>query len=213
MVRDGVLLCSSNVVLPEICYETLETNDLVPYDLKLKGPSTILSTIWIVLGVALFFVNRLSSLSLRYNLIGGALLLFSFVADKLTQKSIRLRMFESQEIRTSRRNLTRRSRVIRGSFLIAAFVWIGIVFIGIRLSADIMGVVWILLVMGASLGPDVLLKGQKMPQFVVTESDVGMFVIAGPSHQYLTALASHTGDSWDRLASGQHEGGGTHVGE
>ena len=198
MVRDGVLLCGSTVVLPEICYETLETNDLVPYDLKLKGPATIFSTIWVGAVVVLFFASRLSSFSLR---IGAALLLLLFFADKLAQKWIRLRMFESQEIRTSRRSRTVRSCVIRGSCLIVGVVvYFG--FLSGSVSSDVKYVSLFLLIMGGIVLPDFLLKVQKAPEFTVIESDVDMFVVAGPSHQYLTALASHRGDSWDRLVSG-----------
>lgn len=91
--------------------------------------------------------------------------------------------------------------MIRGSCLIVGVVvYFG--FLTGSVSSDVKYVSLFLLIMGGIVLPDFLLKGQKAPEFTVIESDVDIFVVAGPSHQYLRALASHRGDSWDRLVSG-----------
>lgn len=194
-LRDGVLYCGPNTTLPKICYATLATTGLVPYERKLKRLSFISEGI-VVVGVPALFLSRdaigLSVTEFVLALVG--IFLGAGIIERTVSRSIRLRLYESQAVRESRRKRTFLSYAFKGQAVLVGVGLFWTMMDGTVSSPAIVPASFLAAAIGF-FGPDLLLKGNKAPSLVAMKSEGGLFAIGGLSPEFSSALEAHYRDT------------------
>ena len=190
-INDGDLYCTQTVTLPEICYATLATEGLRPRDMRVKYVSA--------LGVGLAITSSLGGwvatefiqgFSWRAIVVGGVVG-FALMqgVNRLTEITIRIRLYESKEKYRQRRATLRKKRLLTA---IAVLVSAGSLWVMLESQMQSIPVlVFCLSALGFGLPDFIGLKGS-LALFATQrdDSDGQYYRLLGLSPEYIAALAT-----------------------
>lgn len=192
--------CDDSVELPRICHITLQTENLLSFDSKLKCMPDFVGKIWLVFLVVVVAVRWLNLSVVMYLVIafGTGLSL----VGSLATKTVTVRLYETHATRHSRRKTRRLSMLINGSAIVLGLLAMLFV-LETDVSPTFAAIVIFVLVSVPVFAPGMLLDWTTTSKLSVDTNKEGSFRIDGLTDAYLSALQKYQAESWEHGVAGR----------
>ncbi len=193
-IRERFVCCDGSTELPRICHATLETENLSSFDQTLKCAPPFFDKIWPVL-VLLVILSSWLNLGRAIELGAVVVMVGLGLGGSFFTKVVKIRLYESQATRRSRRKVRRGASIIRGLAIVLG-LGLFLFLMNSSVSSNV-GAVLIFVVIAAGLfAPQMVFDWTTTPKLSMQRNKDGSYRIEGLNDQYVATLNKHQGEAW-----------------